>query len=107
MSEFNNFKTRTINQIRMWAWAAAILPLSGLAGLFFVWRFFDGSMLGYAMIAGETIMFTVAVIWWWWAMYVLRNLVKQWDATKENVKEVLLEVANIKSTIQEVFKKDK
>ena len=103
----SDFKTNTIKQIKMWAWAAAILPISALAGLFFVWRFFDGSVLGYVMIAGETAMFTIAVIWWWWAMYVLRNLVSQWDVTKDNVREVLAEVTEIRSNIQEVFKKDK
>lgn len=107
MPKFNDFKTQTINQIRLWAWAAAVLPISALAGLFFVWRFFDGSFLGIAMAVGETTMFTVAVVWWWWAMYVLRNLVKHWDETRENVKDVLHDVKSIKSVVAELFKGDK
>ena len=105
--KFNDFKTQTIKQIRLWAWAAAVLPITALAGIFFVWRFFDKTILGYAMITGETAMFAIAVIWWWWAMYVLRNLVKHWDETRENVKDVLQDVKTIRSVVAEMFGKDK
>ena len=107
MPKFNDFQHRTIKQIRLWAWAAAVLPISALAGIFFTWRFFDNTILGYAMVFGETTMFAVAVVWWWWAMYVLRNLVKHWDNTRENVKEVLHDVKSLKTAISEIFKKDK
>ena len=102
-----NFRTRTINQIRLWAWAAAVLPISALAGIFFIWKFYDNTILSFIMITGETAMFTIAVIWWWWAMYTMRNLVKQWDETKVKVGEVLSDVKDLKVVILEVFKEDK
>ena len=104
MEKFNNFKTTTINQIRLWAWAAAVLPISALAGIFFVWKFFDGSILGWALTIGEITMFIVAVTWWWWAMYVMRNLVKHWDETRESVKEVLNDVKDMRKIVIEVLK---
>lgn len=107
MAQFNNFKEQTIKQIRLWAWAAAVLPISALAGLFFVWRFADGSIFGIAMVTGETVMFTVAVIWWWWALYVLRNLVKHWDDTRENVKDVLTDVKSIRQIVVDLLKNTK
>ena len=99
-----NFKTRTINQIRLWAWAAAVLPITALAGIFFVWKFFDGTVLGWAMTIGEISMFLVAVIWWWWAMYVMRNLVRHWDETRDTVKEVLNDVKDMRKIVIEVLK---
>lgn len=101
-----NFRKKTISQIRLWAWAAAVLPITALAGLFFAWRFFDGTVLGYVMITGETIMFSIAVIWWWWAMYVLRNLVKHWDETKSKVNDVLSDIKEMKSLVVDVLKED-
>lgn len=98
-----DFKSKTIRQIRIWAWAAAVLPITALSGIFFIWRFFDGTWLGIAMIIGETTMFLVAVIWWWWAMYVMRNLVNHWDETREKVHEVLHDVKGIRGIIQEIF----
>lgn len=102
-----DFKTKTISQIRLWAWTAAVLPIIALAGTFFVWKFFDGTVLGYVMITGETIMFAIAVIWWWWAMYVMRNLVQHWDDTKEKVSDVLNDVKEIRNIVVEVLKEDK
>ena len=102
-----NFRKKTIKQIRLWAWAAAVLPISALAGIFFTWRFYDSTIFGYAMIIGETAMFAVAVTWWWWAMYVLRNLVQHWDDTRENVKNVLMDVKSIRQIVVELLGKDK
>ncbi len=102
-----NFKTKTITQIRLWAWAAVVLPISALAGIFFVWKFFDSSIFSMAMITGETIMFAIAVIWWWWAMYTMKNLVRQWDDTKEKVKEVSADIKDMKSAVLEILSKDK
>ncbi len=106
MKHFNDFKTNTIKQIRFWAWLAAVLPITALAGVFFVWRFFDGTWFGTAMIIGETTMFAVAVIWWWWAMYVLRNLIQHWDETRKKVTDVLHEVKDMKNVIIDVLKPD-
>ncbi len=102
-----NFKTKTITQIRLWAWAAVVLPITSLAGIFFVWKFFDSSIFSMAMITGETIMFAIAVIWWWWAMYTMKNLVRQWDDTKEKVKEVSADIKDMKSAVLEILSKDK
>lgn len=101
-----DFKSQTIKQIRLWAWAAAVLPITALAGIFFVWRFFDGTVLGWAMITGETLMFSIAVAWWWWAMYVIRNLVNHWEETRVKVADVLGEIKNVKSIVVDVLKPD-
>lgn len=102
-----DFQSNTIRQIRIWAWLAAVLPISALAGIFFVWRFAPDTFLEHAFVAGEIIMFSVAVTWWWWAMYTMRNLVKQWDLTRDKVKEVSTDVKEIRSVILETLSRDK
>lgn len=104
MVEFNNFKGKTLKEIRLWAWAAAVLPLSALAGIFFIWAFGTGTLFNIAMIVGETTMFTIAVAWWWWALYVIRKLIKQWDDTHDNVGQVLKDIRDIKSIVNELDK---
>ena len=103
MPNFNDFKNKTLQQIRWWAWAAAVLPIAALAGVFFTWRFADGTFFGYIMVTGETIMFSIAVVWWWWAMYILRNLVKHWDDTRENVIIVRKDLKSIKEIIESIM----
>lgn len=104
MIKFNDFRHKTIQEIRLWAWAAAVLPVTALAGIFFIWRYYDNTILSIAMIIGETVMFFIAVAWWWWAMYILRNLVNHWDDTKEKVIDVLADVKDLKSVVLEVLK---
>lgn len=102
-TEFNNFRDKTIRQIRIWAWIAAVLPITSLAGLFFIWTFGSQSILSKAMIVGETAMFGVAVIWWWWAIFVINKLVRQWEITRNNVSDVLVELKEIKVIVREVI----
>lgn len=102
-----DFKKTTIRQIRIWAWLAAVLPITALAGLFFLWRFAPSTALDYAFVTGEITMFTIAVIWWWWAMWTMRNLVRHWDETKEDVKGVLDDVREMKSIVIETLSRDK
>lgn len=97
------FIISTLRQIKIWIWLAAILPLSALAGVFFIWRFYDGTVLGNVLIGGEILMFTVAVIWWWWAMYSMRNLVKHWGKTNDKVADVLTEIRDMKDSVEQVF----
>lgn len=104
MGEFNNFREKTIREIRLWAWAAAVLPITSLAGIFFIWVFGSSTMFDISMVIGETVMFGTAVFWWWWALYVIKKLVSQWDTTRQNVGEMLTEVKEVKKIIRELDK---
>jgi len=102
-----DFKEKTIRQIRIWAWAAAVLPITVLAIIFFIWQFTPRTVLDYAFLIGKTSMFVIAVVWWWWAMYTMRNLVRHWDITGNKVKELSIDVKDIRSVILETLSKDK
>lgn len=102
-----DFKNRTFKQIRWWAWAATVLPITALAAMFFIWRFAPTTFIGYTFVVGEILMFGIAVVWWWWAMYTMRNLVKQWDKTKDQVSDVSKDIKDIKSVVLETLSNDK
>ena len=101
----NDFKTLTITQIRWWVWAAAVLPITALAGIFFVWAIAPSSWVGFAIVAGQIAMFAVAVTWWWWAMYTLRNLVRQLAAAETKVITVLRDIRQIKNIVKDTITK--
>lgn len=107
MKGFTDFREKTIKEIRLWSWAAAVLPITSLAAFFFIWKFGSDTWIAISMIVGETTMFAAAVVWWWWAMYTMKTLVKQWDVTKENVVDVLSDLKEIKKMVKENNGNDK
>jgi hypothetical protein len=105
MNDFNDFRDKTLRQIRIWAWLAAVLPITALSAIFFIWAIGHDTLFKRAMIFGEVSMFAVAVIWWWWAIYVINRLVRHWDITRGNVKEVLDELKDINISVRSALDK--
>jgi hypothetical protein len=105
---FKKFGEKTVREIKLWAWAAAVVPITALAGLFFIWAFGTNEMLEQAMVVGATAMFATAVIWWWWALHSIYKLLTLWIKTESTVSEVRQDLKDIKTAIREFFfSKDK
>lgn len=100
-----DFKEKHLHEIRLWAWAAAVLPMTSLAGLFFIWVFGTESYWAAAMIMGATTMFCLAIIWWWWAIYTIRNVIVNWARTNEDLINVTQDVQEIKTAVIDLKKK--
>ena len=99
-----DFRNKILIEIRWWAWAAAILPISSLSALFFIWAYGTERVYNLAMIIGSSSMFVIAVVWWWWALHAIKTLVNHWDETRENVKTVITDVREVRGIIQELFR---
>lgn len=104
MSDFNKFRNKTIKEIRLWAWAAAVLPITALSGIFFIWVFGSDTIFKRAMVVGETTMFGVAVVWWWWAIYVINRIIRHWDNTRAQMSEVLDEIKEVRTIVTDVIR---
>jgi len=104
-----NLRNKTIKEIRLWIWAAAVLPISSLAAMFFIWVYGLDHWINTLMIIGSTTMFTVAVAWWWWAMYVFKRLLDFWVNTGQGLHQVLIDIKEIRQMVKEVIpnKEDK
>lgn len=99
-----DFHKRTLSQISIWAWAATVLPLVALAGLFFLE--FIGLRTYYhaSLVFGATIMFAISVVWWWWALYTISNVTSMLGKTSNKVIEVSTEVKEIKKEVNDLKK---
>jgi high-affinity Fe2+/Pb2+ permease len=102
-NDFRKFGEKKIKEIKLWAWAAVIFPISGLAGIFFVWSFGTAELFSTTIATGATVMFAVAVFWWWWALHSLYNLLLMWSKTEYNMNEVKLDLKEIKQSIRDFF----
>lgn len=98
------FRNKLLNEIKWWAAAAAVLPIVGLAVLFYVWVYGTDRMFNVVMVIGSSTMFFIAVTWWWWALYSIRTLISQWDETRDNVKDVVIEVKAIRDLVKDIIK---
>jgi len=101
-----NFSDKKIHEIKAWAWAAAILPLMGLSGMFFLWAFGFENYINISMVIGATVMFGIAVGWWWWALHTMSNLVKRWDETREDVADVLINTKEMREMVRDLVKEE-
>jgi uncharacterized membrane protein YfbV (UPF0208 family) len=100
---FKTFGEQTIKEIKMWAWAAAVMPIVALASIFFIWAFGTDEMLNIAMVVGGSTMFLVAVVWWWWALHSIYKLLVLWSTTDLTVVEVKNELKEIKTAVKDLF----
>jgi hypothetical protein len=96
----NNFRKKTLKEIKIWAWAATVLPITSLAGLFFLHHFGWDSLIGQALVIGATIMCCFAVIWWWWAIYTIAKVTHILDDSVVQFNEVKKELSHIKEEIK-------
>jgi len=94
------FHKRALSQISIWAWAATVLPLVALAGLFFMEFIGLRSYYHVSLTIGATVMFAVSVVWWWWALYTIAGVTSLLGKTSENLNEVTTEVKEIKNEIK-------
>lgn len=96
------FHKKKLSEIKLWAWAAAVLPITALAGLFFIYQFGTDTLLNIAMVIGATAMFGVAVVWWWWALWTILQVTNILGMTVSKFEVVEKEITEIKKE----FKKD-
>ena len=94
------FHKKALSQISIWAWAATVLPLVALAGLFFLEMIGLRSYYHVTLTAGATIMFAISVVWWWWALYTIAGVTSLLGKTSKKLDTVVEEVTDIKKEIK-------
>lgn len=99
-----DFHTRALSQISIWAWAATVLPLVALAGLFFLECIGLRSYYHMTLTIGATVMFAISVVWWWWALYTIAGVTSTLGKTSEKLDVVIDEVVDIKKEVSEIKK---
>ena len=97
-----DYQNTPLEQIRLWAWAAAVLPITALACVWFIWVFGTATIYDYAMVAGFTIMFGIACALWWWAIYTIRNLVVHYSKTRQDVEQVVNSIIILTKELSEI-----
>ena len=98
------FHKRALSQISIWAWAATVLPIVALAGLFFLEFIGLRSYYHVSLTIGATVMFALSVVWWWWALYTIAKVTDTLGQTSEKLNTVIVDVVEIKKEVSEIKK---
>lgn len=94
------FHKKALSQISIWAWAATVLPIVALAGLFFLEMIGLRSYYHVSIVIGATVMFAISVVWWWWALYTIAGVTSILGKTSEKFDKVTTEVKTLKEEIK-------
>ena len=105
MRAIKNFSEQALKQIRIWTWAAAVLPITALAGMFFVWMFGTDTLFATVLSVGATIMFCVAAVWWWWIIWIVSKILKKDRQVAKELLNTTQEIRTIKILFRETFNK--
>lgn len=100
-----DFSTKALREIRLWTWAAAVLPITALAGVFFIWAFGTKTLFDLTLTVGATAMFAIAAIWWWWILWLVSRIIQKDRQVAEDLKNTSKEITELKQVVKETFDK--
>ena len=97
-----NFHQKTLRQIKLWAWAASVLPTMSLAALFFIRVLGLENLYYQLLVIGAVFMFGTAVVWWWWAIFTIKYLITVLTRTSKNLQEASIELSEISTEVKQL-----
>jgi len=91
----------TQKQVKLWDWAARILPMLTLIAIF-ICHYLELDDLRNKIINLSLVVFCLtAIIWWWWAIYKISWLANLYSSLAERLKEVRTGAKEIKKDLKE------
>lgn len=97
-----NFHNQKIKEIKLWAWVAAVLPMTVLSALFLLNFVGFETLYHQILIAGGTIMFTLSCVWWWWALHTIGSITNILGNTLKKFANVDIELDKIKKDLKDL-----
>jgi len=86
-------------QVLLWNRAAILAPIFFTGLLMVAWLLsFCSTQTLFFIACG--LYFLTAVLWWWWAMKSIHMLVKILSSTNKGIKEVSVELKNIREELK-------
>jgi len=97
-----SFRSKKIGEIKLWAWAATVLPITALAAEFFFHWFGWADIITRSMVVIAVTFFGIAVYWWWWAMHTIASVTESLKTSATLVLEVKSEVITIRKELKDI-----
>lgn len=96
-----SFHNKTLQQVKLWAWAASVGPVTTMASFVFAKIFGTDTTANIIIVAFCTTLFGAAVVWWWWVMYTIAKISRDTAKSADNIGRVVHEVKNLRKDLKE------
>lgn len=100
----NNFHKKALKDIKLWAWAATVLPIVAIAAIIFAYLIGFESWIQIILVIISTILFGTAVVWWWWALHTIAGITGILSKALTKFEKVEDEVVELRTEIDKQAK---
>ena len=94
-----DFHQKSLKQIKLWAWAASVLPVVGIVALILIKIFGTDDIYSVIVISGGTFIFAISVVWWWWVMHTVSQITAMLSKASTNIENVQDDLLNIRKDL--------
>lgn len=96
------FEKKVIKELHIWTWMAILLPGLIVFGSVISWTLGLTSESELFIIISVTILLGLTILWWWWAISIIRDVLRLWSTTQEDIRELIADVKNVRDLIEQV-----
>lgn len=101
-----DFHKKALKEIKIWAWAATVLPMIAIAGIILTYLIGFSSWLQILIVTVSSVLFGIAVIWWWWALHTIAGITGILFNALGRFEKVEQEVVNLRTEIDTQMKEN-
>ena len=94
-----DFHLKSLSDIKLWTWAAAVLPVVAIICLLLTRIFGTETIFDIIVIAVGTVIFAISVIWWWWVMHTVSQITAMLSKTSTNIENVQDDLTKIRKDL--------
>lgn len=88
-------------QVKIWDWAARVLPLFAVSGIIFC-HYFDYTDARDLLIRLTLLGFLFsAIVWWWWAIYKIAWLAELYSSITQKLSDIKAGTSDLKKDIKD------
>lgn len=102
-----DFHQKSLKQIKLWAWAASVLPVVGIVALVLTKIIGTDDIYSVVAIIIGTIVFAVSVVWWWWVMWTIAQVTSMLSNTSTSLNTVQKDLLAIRLDIEDEHNRER
>ena len=102
-----DFHLKALSDIKLWTWAAAVLPVVAIICLLLTRIFGTETIFDIIVIAIGTVIFAISVVWWWWVMWTIAQVTTMLSNTSTSLDTVQKDLSTIRLDLEDEHNRER